>query len=274
MLSAQFDALPESNARWLVYVFLGPDHIDDYYYRLSNVHADTLINGINHTKLYAGSFDTNIGALYDNGTGQVFYHEFVTDSSYLLYDFDVQVGDTVYDVFTEQEIMDTVFIVQVDSVEYADMWRKRIGISVEEGMSFPAGFWVQGIGAIENGTNGGGIITGCPCSTLSATFRLECASASDTIQYGDNEGIPGQCFLLSGMDENTHNPDISIIPGNASGTYTIDHNQTLDIEIFNSTGALVLQTNGLGFDISQQPPGIYIVKLRGKEYVWSQKIVR
>jgi len=274
MLSAQFDALPESNARWLVYVFLGPDHIDDFYYRLSNVHADTLINGMDHTKLYGGSFDTNIGALNDNGTGQVFYHDFDTDSSYLLYDFDVQVGDTVYDIFTEQEVMDTVFIVQVDSIEYADKWRKRIGITLSNGISYPGGFWVQGIGAIENGTNGGGIITGCPCSTLSATFRLECVSVRDTIQYGTGEGSQGQCFLLSNIVESDLVPDIPIITTTAPGIFNIETNRSLDIEIFSSTGALVLKTNGHSFDISQQPPGIYIVRLRGKEYVWSQMIVR
>lgn len=270
----QFDAIPDSNARWLVYVFLGPDHIDDFLYRLSNVHADTLIHGMDFTRLYAGSSDTEIGALNENGTGQVFYHEFSTDSTYLLYDFNVQIGDTLHNVFTEQEIIDTIYIVDVDSIEYGGKWRKRIGITVEDGISFPDGYWVQGIGAVQNGTNGGGVLTGCPCSTLSATFRLECVSASDTIQYGNNEGMPGQCYLLPGMVENRNSPDISILPGSFPGTFRIDHSQALDIEVFNSTGALVVQTNGQEFDVSAQPPGIYIVRLRDKHFVWSQKVLR
>lgn len=69
-------------------------------------------------------------------------------------------------------------------------------------------------------------------------------------------------------------PFRSVYPGADPGTFIITDGESLDIEVFNISGALVLQDRGLSLDISNQSSGIYIVRLRGKEYVWSQKIVR
>jgi len=262
--SAQFDALPETNAKWVVDEWIGPDLVDTYDYYLVSGGHDTIIQG---DTFYRLNYPYEIGAIRDNENGQVYFRDFDIGQTFLLYDFDVLPGDTVFDVYQFLGAPRTFYVRTVDTIEYAGKMRKRIGIQDLPSEPIPFFYWIQGIG----GT--GGLLTTC-CISVGTYYYLNCMSENDTIQYGVGEGSPGQCFLLSNIDESASVPEIPTITTTAPGIFNIENNGSLDIEIFSSTGALVLQTNGLGFDISQQPPGIYIVRLRGKEYVWSQKIVR
>lgn len=275
-LIAQFESLPESKAQWWVKQYLGPDFNSDLLYSLPSSRQDTIITGDSFFILNGYLIPEAIGAIYDNAQGQIYYHDFngnFPNQTHLLYDFDVEIGDTIYDVLAGAYVFDSIYVNTVDSVQYASQWRKRIGISCNPGALQPDIHWVQGIGAIEHFVNGGGIIHGA-CDALSLTYKLHCFSYNDTIRYGVNEGMPGQCYTFIGINESQASSSVSIRSGNFPGTFILEHDYAIEIEVYNTLGDLLLRTNGLRFDISAQPPGIYIVRLKDKEFVLSQKVLR
>lgn len=195
---AQFDAMPDHSAQWVVHVYDGPNLWDEGSAFLSNTPGDTLIDSQPFTKLFSGSI--LVGALHDNGVGQVHFHSFGDHTTYLLYDFAVSQGDSV-EVYNEPYFISPLYVTGVDSVQYAGTWRKRIGISESSSSSIAASYWVQGIGGVEGASWSGGLLSTCGCVTVSLAYRLFCASANDTVQYGPSEGLPGNCFIVQGVGD-------------------------------------------------------------------------
>lgn len=165
----QFDALPESNALWQTYFYDGPNFMFEelLYAGQSN---DTLIEGTAYRKLtgyYAGAGTDYVGAYRNDGTGKLFFRT-TFDQTVLLYDFDVEVGDTVdvINVSIGSPNLDSIsmHVVTVDTVAYAGRERKRIGVvQIYPGLVVGQAIhhWIEGIG----GT--GGLLTTCGCYTLS-----------------------------------------------------------------------------------------------------------
>jgi len=162
-------------------------------------------------------------------------------------------------------VIDSIVEVDVQGVPKDCFYLSSDCFPWSEGFDPQYFFWQEGLG-----TSHGPILA---MTNGLSSANMVCAEVNDTNVYSYSAN-PCGCTAYTSISEFEEGPDIVIIPGNIMGQFIIDHTMSLDIEVFNSAGALVLQTNGLGFDISQQPPGIYIVRLRGKEYVWSQKIVR
>jgi len=271
-ITAQVLTLPDSNAFWEVEYFDGPTYLYSDYYCMNSIQDDTLINDTAYSKLYAcnstGQSLGFFGGIFNEGNlGKVYFYYPDHNRSYLLYDFDVVVGDTLIGLFSAISpiiISDTVYVTEVDSIEISGQWRRKV-------LTNNDGQWIAGIGSPC------GLLTPFSCITLSIWTRLFCMSANDTTWWSWGPiGDPGNCFTSGTADLQIQGTQPVIFQNHidASGVFIIDHTRKIDIEVFNSTGALVLQTNGLGFDISHQPPGIYIVRLRGKAFVWSQKVVR
>lgn len=276
---------PDSNANWCLMRSVWPN--GDFFTMVMYDDPDTLINGQVYKRIYDNSF---VSGLYNGfeapvhyvrnaANGKAYSYLFEDGVEYLTADLDAQVGDTVENILVWNEqpncpnIYNTYALVSVVVDSIIEIWLQGNSY-MRHYLSSPCHsyidenpdlmFWQSGLG-----TSQGPILAITPGL---ARVALMCAEVADTMVYSFNGGLC-DCVPYNSIDESI-NPPISILPGILQGNYTIDHRHALAIEVYNSAGALIVQTNGLGFDISQQPPGIYIVRLRGKEYVWSQKIVR
>ena len=92
---AQNDKLPSLCDQWNVLAFrshmgYAPDEYETQHYRLN---SDTVINGIRFTKLYRD--DTYSGAMREGTNRDIYYIPADSTHEYLLYTFNVQVGDTL-----------------------------------------------------------------------------------------------------------------------------------------------------------------------------------
>lgn len=277
----QFRSLPDSNSLWVsrAYDQFNVFDVSTTYY-LESVDHDTLINDTVYSFLYGynnfGSWPGEFaGGIYDNGSGQVYYFHPSSDHAYILYDFDVLPGDSVEGVWaagggsTGQPI--TMYIASVDTVVIGGRSLKRIGIQSWAAILGNQGvvhWWIQGIG----GTNG--LLVSFGSLVLDVSSGLECMSSNDTTWWSwGSMGFPGVCSATSTFDVlgDPRPPGLTLV---SAGLYMVNYPVGLSIEVYSIAGALVYEDNGLRFDLRQQPPGIYIVRLRDKEYVWSQKIVR
>lgn len=267
--SAQFDALPDSNATWTETFWIGPGYpYEGYFHTYDTASPDTVYNGEVYQKLlstYSNNF--NIvgtgygGAIRDNNLGQVYYWAPGEPDPALLYDFDVQVGDTVEDVFYSNWTQD-VRVYSVDQITVNGTLRKRIGLECLDQPDFIGAYWIQGIGGI------GGLWRTNPCLSVSGSGALVCMTVNDTVQWGGNVGEVGDCSLLLGGSELALNEAPLIIhPNPATERISIS---TLgegrrDAEVIGPDGRVVMAMplTGTELPLTALPAGAYLLKVRG-----------
>lgn len=254
----QFDALPDSNAQWKVDYVEGSDYYYSNYYWISDI--DTMIDGSQFHILPTNEF------INDNESGQVYIHS--DGETHLLYDFDVEVGDTVFDVFIREMPVQDMQIISVDTVSISGKYRKRIGIEdIDGSLSSETQYWIQGIG----GT--GGLLTTCNCIYPPSPI-LVCMSANDTIQLGFDEGYPGHCFQINDIDveEISFKDRIAVFPNPSTGLFHLGQSAE-QISLYNAQGRLLFQQYGREVDLSAYPPGVYTAVVQTARGNSAQRLV-
>ena len=288
---AQFVALPDSDASWIVvHDNFGTSLDATYNYYLDPVHQDTLINDTTYSVLMATIYPwadppSFAGGLYDNGAGQVYYYHPISGHAYLIYDFDVQVGDSVpvfvvdfnYPAFSMM-----MYIAAVDTIDIAGSPRKAIGIQSWFAILGNQGivhWWIEGIG----GT--GGLLSSIGVLPLDYSGGLWCMSANDTVWWsGGPLGAPGICFNV-GIAEHLQTGTLRMAPNPTNGLCTIDLPQSLRatdglvLSVYDNTGVLVQRTplefreQGVKLDVRAQAKGVYHVELSDGQQRYSGSIV-
>ena len=252
---SQFDAIPDSNATWTTSFWIGPGYpYEGYFYEYDMVQPDTLIGGdvfkrLLQTNNLGGPFYS--GALRDNGAGQVYYCP-SGSTPVLLYDFDVQPGDTVSDV--NGIWLHDVVVYSVDTIVVNGTDRKRIGVECDALQGFAAAYWIQGIG----GT--GGLLHTDPCPSVSGTGTLICMTENDTVQYGLNVGGLGACDIFLGM-ATSDGSAAQVAPNPSTGIFTVSVEGGLvpACRVLDLQGREVLRTVGGTIDLGTRPSGTYLL---------------
>lgn len=278
---------PDTSANWCLDRTAWPP-LGGIFSMVMYADADTLIDGQVYRRIYDNShitgtqigFEAPVYYVRNAPNGKSYAYILEDGMEYLTADLNAQVGDTVDNVlvWNEQEACPNILFeyglttIKVDSIVdvlllgnlsqryylssicYPDVWHNPITF-----------FWQPGVG-----TSHGPIL-----SITNGLDRVEmmCAEVADTMVYSIF-GDPCDCIPYNNVSESDGDIGVTILAGPVLGTYSITYDRPLDIEVFNSAGALVHHANGLRFDISAQPPGIYAVRLRGQELVWSQKVLR
>ncbi|MBK6525967.1 MAG: T9SS type A sorting domain-containing protein [Crocinitomicaceae bacterium] len=278
-----YTPFPDSNAVWVDHSYffeIGyPGWLDpQYLYWIGNYCVngeDTVIGTEIYTqvKICGGDY---FGALRDNG-GQVFYVPKDSTLEFILYDFTLEVGDSIaYPIGTWQPFYDTLVVHAVDSILISGEYRTRI-----EFQNIPDR-WIEGIGCTaglfiepyaNNNVSGG----------LSEMF---CFSYKDTIyvhhSYAGNYGT-GVCALqYATVDKIDQTYSISGYPNPTFGSFFIkrDFNASFEsIVVTNSLGQMVtpeiiLSDYDLEIDLSKFPTGIYFVTLTNEDGKFTQKIFK
>jgi len=73
--------------------------------------------------------------------------------------------------------------------------------------------------------------------------------------------------------EEFENSSLSVYPNPTTEKITITSPNFERIEIYNTNGTLVKETNNKEIDISNQPKGVYFVKVIGKENIRTVKLI-
>lgn len=265
--AAQFDALPDSNAAWTETFWIGPGYpYEGYFHTYDTTSPDTVYNGEVYQKLLTAYSNNFIvwgtgygGAVRDNGLGQVHYWAPGEPDPLLLYDFDVQVGDTVEDVYSlwQQDVR----VYSVDQITVNGTQRKRIGLECLDQPGFMGAYWIQGIGG------NGGLFRTTACPSVSGSGALVCMTVNDTVQWGANVGAVGDCSLLLGQaDVEAVEEPLFIYPNPADDRLTIAHqgNARVDVEVLGADGRSVLLAPLIGTELSigTLPAAAYVLKAR------------
>jgi hypothetical protein len=268
-LNAQFDALPDSNATWTETFWIGPGYpYEGYFHTYDIASPDTIYNGEVYRKLlstYANNFSivgTGYGgAIRDNGLGQVYYWAPGEPDPALLYDFDVQVGDTVEDVHSiwTQDVR----VYSVDQITVNGTSRKRIGLECLDQPGFIGAYWIQGIGGV------GGLFRTSACPSVSGTGALVCMTVNDTVQWGVNVGGVGDCSLLLGTAEASLDQGVSLSPNPAEDQLAITcaSGAPVRVQVLAMDGRVILHRPLVTrtVDVAALPTGVYLLRAYGAD---------
>jgi hypothetical protein len=68
--------------------------------------------------------------------------------------------------------------------------------------------------------------------------------------------------------------EVSIYPNPGNGIYTIDADESVEIEVLNSSGKLVQKTNAKTIDIGNQPSGVYFIVIKTSSGIVRNKVIK
>ncbi len=249
---------------------------EDYNYYVS---GDTIFNGLTYKKIFrqgTGSYswfgpppvpapctgtysyiNTVSEHFVRSVNKQMFIRVYGDTSEYLLYDFDLQIGDTLPLTYNNFEPL--IIVTSIDSFSTPYGYRKRFALA---GNTW-ASELLEGIG------HNRGFLE--PVHTpFECGFTLNCFSLNDTAYYP----APGpSCMLILGAGELPESPKGNITPNPFSDYTTISWNAAVkngEIKIYDIRGKVVKTISGISgeslkFYSEKLMSGIYFFEMRAAD---------
>jgi Secretion system C-terminal sorting domain len=262
--SQAYIPFPSSNAIWLVRHGNGEAWPDYYYYGLTN--EDTTISGVTYHKLFR-SVDTNFtsseyygGIREDLAAHKVYFY--YGGSEKLLFDFSVNVADTVRSL--------NAVVHAVDSILIGSVYHRQIHFRMyNDTAAWHAGTWVEGIGNYPQGGIFGSLtaVPTCDCADVTLCFKQGGSWLYHNPLYSsiDCDNTPEDVGIISGK---SGQPVIYPNPVNGSSRIVFNTNDGyFKMDIYNVTGRLIRSftiTNTMSeikLNSSEYQPGSYYYHL-------------
>ena len=263
-----YHPFPDSNAIWNfhLYLYCFSNGTADEYYSIT-FSGDTLISNQTYHKLstpFVQSFSTGTcgeintgykGAIrQDAANKKVFYIPPAESTEQLIYDFNMQVGDTVRG-FIETNAFPTDIVQSIDSVLVGNTYRKRWNINSCYNIYF-----IEGIGSTY------GLIERSPgCITDQADYSITCFQQDGHTLYPDTTT---SCKLITSMNSVKKELSVLIIlPNPSNGSFTVDFEQAMNIKEVRLTdllGNIILQqqtNNQTKIKINNLQSGTYFLTI-------------
>ncbi len=265
-----YHPMPDSNAVWNFEAINPCPQIVNLFQDFSiTISGDTTINGLTYHKLftphviesYSGTNCSSTFAGYKGAIRQdtILKKAYIVKPNYnteqLLYDFNMQMGDTVKGVIASISV-DADTVISIDSIlvggSYRKKWNITNGISIIEGLG-------STYGLVQNST--AGLI-----GTFS-NFSITCFSQNGASIYPNNTI---SCPLITSL--NTLNEivkEIKIYPNPSKGIFLVDYNglEIKEIILNDLFGQLILKentSNSINLSIDNLKTGLYILTVTDK----------
>lgn len=288
---AQFNVyhpFPDSNAVWGMGSWCMDGQCGDAALIQNRYAGDTLIEGLLYKRIHEVFVMTSSnGCCYppeDLGSGflredtlakRVFWRNGGMAQDSLLYDFDVQVGDTLTGFMGSCDMTWTVG--SIDSMLIGPNYRKRINyeVSFDPGIQFSI---IEGIGS----TYG---LTTCPFVPFEMGIFLSCFTVDGDLLYPPSGADMEACGDLTSAvlpPMEIGSAPLKLLPNPASGRLVLqcDPNRLpLDVSVVDLTGEVhlrsVLSMANSAIDISSLPSGIYFLHVvRRGTMVATEKFIK
>lgn len=280
---AQYRPLPMQNAEWVnwggLYLLSCPTctFVNHKYY----TDGDTIINSNTYVKLKkmeipaindVSIYPTYTGAIRQDTLNKKIY-VVLTDSTTerILYDFSLQVGDTInsvlHDLASDCVGFNVETISSIDSILINGNYHKRFNVQG----SCNSVSYIEGIGSDY------GLIF--PNRLDEKESHLTCTKVNGQTYYPSNTS---QCDLITSIGSLHNVFVVDIFPNPTADEVNIvlsnKINLSASIIIYNTLGEIIIQekmsTNEKKLDISTLPNGLYFLKINSKENTITKKIIK
>ncbi len=224
------------------------------------IQGDSIFNNILYKIMWVNE-DSSTNIWYTSGllredSNRVFYRE-NSDQEGLLYDFNLQAGDTTYVISINCWEAQEKIVLSIDTVSYFGISRLRWVFD-----EYYWDVWIEDIGSLFGPLN-----SIFPCYT-DYYVDLLCFYDNDTLHYL-NENY-GECYLTSvGFNELTLQNNITIVPNPVRYGNSIEVNSEYNIEnleILGLNGLIIkaytnLHQKVFKVDLGVITPGLYLLKI-------------
>lgn len=246
-----------------------------FYHRFE---GDTVLDGKTYKKVLIAEDEYYqewffYGSYVREENGIVYLREYLGEEG-LIYNFNLQLGDTVTikNPLAPDGLLLT--LTDIDSVETTDGYRKRWKLE-KDAFSIPE-YWIEGIGSQSGVLNSGTIVFGALCGA----YTLLCLKENDFTIYQNPDY--GTCFfVLLDVDSNTEKPDK---PFELKYTRSSDRililfsgNEEKVVRITSLTGnevfSLKINNQQLQFNKSDFAGGLYVISLFQNGELYSEKVL-
>jgi len=274
--SQNYFPLVEENNEWNVlnqyYIPIPMPQV--YYTETFKLSGDTLIEDEMYMKLFMSEeedpFTWNyIGALREDQQ-KVWYFPENSYSESLLYDFNLQQGDTVNFLY-EPMVVDSVVYKPINGTD-----RKHIFFSYY-GISEFTEFWIEGIGSNR------GVVYGGTALFVGGWYYILCKSENNELVYMNPDYQT--CYMIStGIEENDAEPNLVLRPNPARGKFEIRSSMfevegSKIISIYNEMGVKVQEVRKMDrsetiyMDAKDLRKGFYFIRMEMNGKTYSSKLV-
>ena len=275
-ISAQeYQPFPKEENTYWKHEWMSFFSMDRGYYQYEIV-GDTIINDLTYHKLWYKSESYYIengettyqskyyGAFREDITAKkVYFLAPNASAENLMYDFNLEIGDTVQTSDDDEQIF---FVSAIDSVLLGDeKYHKKFIISVKNcewhPEDEPFSCMIEGLGRLE------GLFSRFQCIVDGGTHWLSCVANDDYSLYG------GYCTpIVVSIPRLEKEKEFSIFPNPAQTSSTIDlvdNEQIYFVDIFNLQGQSVKSIPAVqirqNIDIDDLSNGMYLVRLATKQ---------
>jgi hypothetical protein len=289
--NSDYVAFPTDNAKWVT-VF------ENYYttptriYSVSEIREnDTIINGINYSMIYTDKDTGSTWCAFREENKRIYFlFPDKNNEEILMYDFNLEVGDTMFYYFEDifettqhHKVVTAIDTIRLVNGEIRHKWTLSPFSPWGENYSAIRDIWVDGIGSIDwqglfnplvtfKYTNGDDYHLGLFCHNDTTLFY------NPSCPYFDIFG----CYLAISIENfEAISDNISIYPNPTQNQVTIDFGEQKikEIEMINLVGKVLKQIeihdyNHSIVDISDISAGIYLLKFTTAESVITKKIIK
>jgi len=294
-LSAQYyNHFPDFNAIWRVYREPYPPVLGQSYFYQYTIKHDTLIAGNRYKIIYctgkkedgSGYFEGYTGFLRDDTVAKKVYLRFYnSNSDSLLYDFSLNIGDTLRHMLNvPNHYGHLLYVDSIDSILLGNKYYKRFILGAIDPFGNPSvlepPYIIEGIGSTF------GFIEPMDELYMDATrYTLQCFSLNDTTVFPLFS--PDPCELIMGIEKPENSgPVITIAPNPFSNEATINYSLTkseqVTISIYDINRRLITVlendyktpgTYNLIYQNTKNLHGVYFLQLKTNKNILNCKMI-
>ncbi len=280
-----YHPFPDSNAAWNQGCtwLVGIPPVPVTYPQVWSLTGDTIISAVIYKKLHSSGYAYYLSSCcwyYNNYEGairqdttqrKVYYVPKTASNEQLLYDFNLNIGDTLPPAYNNSP--NTNYVSSIDSLLVGTSYRKQFHISlIGATSSWDSNyvFLIEGIGS----TFG---LTADLYPPFEGGCGLGCFIENDSIVYTNPLA---NCDMTIGLSEySNQNILISIYPNPTKGIFTITSSEMFKCSVYDVFGREVFPfanqsiRHSTKLDLSSHSKGIYVVRIKSEGKITSRKVV-
>ena len=247
--SQSYHPFPDSNATWCDERFDNGWPYSNYFYFFYKTNGKSTINDTVYT-IISDNYD-QVRCYLREENKKVFCRLTPDDPEFVLYNFDIDIGDTVilHQYYGESY---NGYVEEIDSLLIGNQYHKRYFIQCWEWLSF---YFTEGIGSDAG-------LMYCDLPWVDIYGNLYCFSLNDTIFKTDGSGEKdsGDCWQYIGIQE-TLAEKMEVYPNPVRDYIYVSYDKICRLELFDLTGKQCRNSSSNYIYVSDLEQGIYFLRV-------------
>ena len=265
MKAQDYHPIVEDGKQWNVLFSYpwSPPEPQHKYTDIYKIEGDTLVDGVSYKVMYATSDENLTGwnlccFFRETEDGQVFSRRPSTSDEQLLYDFSMEVGDTICMCDYGYDECCMVVIEKGEAIVNGEPRQQIVleypfGNGVEE-------VWIEGIGSLY------GIVDSGSLFLTGGSTNLLCYYENDDLIWQNTTPGYDECYIIYNgtqvIEEDETTLSVSVFPNPANGKVSIEGVEATEVQVYNTIGQLVKTVEGSNeINVSGFPEGVYLLRV-------------